>query len=304
MFPVRFSFAVCGSEKRVWCKLERRFEMLKVHYIYAGFLAVVVLAGAFEAAVAVGSEYAVTIDAGKTSEPISKFIYGQFIEHLGRCIYGGIWAEMLEARKFYFPITVEYAPYRDLTDTPFPVVGASPWQIIGLPNRVSIVTKDAFVGRHTLHIQPGNGVRQCDLAVIEDKDYVGHIWLAAGTAKAETSAEVSLVWGGGKARQTVEINKLKGAYRKYSLRFTAHATTDKAMLEVFVKGGDVLVGTVSLMPADNVRGMRADTLRLLKQLGATKYRWPGGNFVSGYDWRDGLGDRDRRPPRKNPARDR
>jgi len=31
------------------------------------------------------------------------------------------------------------------------------------------------------------------------------------------------------------------------------------------------------------------------------YRWPGGNFVSGYDWRDGIGDRDRRPPRKNPA---
>ena len=31
------------------------------------------------------------------------------------------------------------------------------------------------------------------------------------------------------------------------------------------------------------------------------YRWPGGNFVSGYDWRDGIGDRDRRPPRRNPA---
>ena len=63
----------------------------------------------------------------------------------------------------------------------------------------------------------------------------------------------------------------------------------------------MLVGTVSLMPADNVRGMRADTLALLKQLDATMYRWPGGNFVSGYDWRDGIGDRDRRPPRKNPA---
>jgi alpha-N-arabinofuranosidase len=39
----------------------------------------------------------------------------------------------------------------------------------------------------------------------------------------------------------------------------------------------------------------------LKQLNGTVYRWPGGNFVSGYDWRDGIGDRDRRPPRKNPA---
>jgi alpha-N-arabinofuranosidase len=61
------------------------------------------------------------------------------------------------------------------------------------------------------------------------------------------------------------------------------------------------VGTVSLMPADNVDGMRADTLELLKQLNSPVYRWPGGNFVSGYDWGVGFGDRDRRPPRKNPA---
>jgi alpha-N-arabinofuranosidase len=29
---------------------------------------------------------------------INPFIYGQFVEHLGRCVYGGIWAEMLEDR--------------------------------------------------------------------------------------------------------------------------------------------------------------------------------------------------------------
>jgi alpha-N-arabinofuranosidase len=47
--------------------------------------------------------------------------------------------------------------------------------------------------------------------------------------------------------------------------------------------------------------MRRDTLELLKQLDSPIYRWPGGNFVSGYDWKDGIGDRDKRPPRKNPA---
>ena len=55
------------------------------------------------------------------------------------------------------------------------------------------------------------------------------------------------------------------------------------------------------MPADNVEGFRPDVLQLLRELNAPVYRWPGGNFVSGYDWRDGIGDRDRRPPRKNPA---
>jgi alpha-N-arabinofuranosidase len=55
------------------------------------------------------------------------------------------------------------------------------------------------------------------------------------------------------------------------------------------------------MPADNVLGWRADTLALLRELDSPVYRWPGGNFVSGYDWKDGIGDPDRRPPRKNPA---
>ncbi|GAH89612.1 unnamed protein product, partial [marine sediment metagenome] len=61
------------------------------------------------------------------------------------------------------------------------------------------------------------------------------------------------------------------------------------------------IGTVSLMPSDNINGMRADTLKLLKELNSPVYRWPGGNFVSGYDWKDGIGQRDKRPPRKNPA---
>jgi alpha-N-arabinofuranosidase len=55
------------------------------------------------------------------------------------------------------------------------------------------------------------------------------------------------------------------------------------------------------MPADNVDGFRPEVLRVLRELDAPVYRWPGGNFVSGYDWTDGVGDRDRRPPRKNPA---
>ena len=45
-------------------------------------------------------------------EPISKYIYGQFIEHLGRCIYGGIWAEMLEDRKFFDPVGRKESPWK------------------------------------------------------------------------------------------------------------------------------------------------------------------------------------------------
>ena len=100
-----------------------------------------------------GGAIAVTLRGDRTGTAINPFIYGQFIEHLGRCIYGGIWAEMLEDRKFYFPITAEYNPYRSLTDTPFPVVGASPWQIIGPAEAVTMVEEEPFVGEHTPRIK-------------------------------------------------------------------------------------------------------------------------------------------------------
>ena len=36
---------------------------------------------------------------------------------------------------------------------------------------------------------------------------------------------------------------------------------------------------------------------LLKGLDVSILRWPGGNFVSGYDWTDGIGPKDERPVR-------
>ncbi len=56
------------------------------------------------------------------------------------------------------------------------------------------------------------------------------------------------------------------------------------------------MGAVSLMPEDNVNGFRPDVIRLLRDLNSGIYRW-GGNMSSAYDWRDGVGDPDLRPPR-------
>lgn len=44
-------------------------------------------------------------------------------------------------------------------------------------------------------------------------------------------------------------------------------------------------------------GFREDVLRLVRELGVTTVRYPGGNFVSGYRWEDGVGPVDKRPRR-------
>lgn len=42
-------------------------------------------------------------------------------------------------------------------------------------------------------------------------------------------------------------------------------------------------------------GFRGDVMQAVKEMGVTAVRYPGGNFVSNYDWRDGVGPLEKRP---------
>jgi alpha-L-arabinofuranosidase len=263
-------------------------------------LAVAATSHADEPPIANASPIHVTIDAAKAGPSINPFIYGQFIEHLGRCIYGGIWAEMLEDRKFYYPITDKYDPYRNLKDTKFPVIGASPWQVVGAPGSVTMVKENAFGGEQSPRLSPGSGIRQRDLSFEQGKGYTGYVWLKCADGVAD---RVHVVVGANILRLGEPPNyQITDQYRRYKFEVPADKRVGLDSIDIHnLSGVAVIVGAISLMPADNVRGFRRDTLDLLKQLNSPIYRWPGGNFVSGYDWRDGIGPRDRRPPRKNPA---
>lgn len=48
-------------------------------------------------------------------------------------------------------------------------------------------------------------------------------------------------------------------------------------------------------------GFRKDYIEAMKELKITNMRWPGGNFVMGYNWQDGIGPKAQRPVRINLA---
>ncbi|HYH32163.1 MAG TPA: alpha-L-arabinofuranosidase, partial [Pseudonocardia sp.] len=54
-------------------------------------------------------------------------------------------------------------------------------------------------------------------------------------------------------------------------------------------------------PKADADGLRSDVLDLVRELGPTVVRYPGGNFVSGYYWEDGVGPKDQRPRRLDRA---
>jgi alpha-L-arabinofuranosidase len=251
----------------------------------------------------------VKIDLATTGQPISKYIYGQFAEHLGKSINGGMWSEMIQDRKFYFPVEDQFDPWGVATDPmwdtgPYRFLKASPWKVVGPAGSVTMDRQHPFTGAQTpiIHVNGDGttaGISQDGLAVVEGQKYVGRIVLSGDSAAAPISLRF-LSDDGKEVTQT--IDKLSGDFQTYSFEFTAPASTDYLRVEITSKGaGNFGIGAISLMPGDNIDGWRRDVVDLLKQLNSPAYRWPGGNFVSGYNWRDGIGDRDHRPPRKNPA---
>ena len=239
----------------------------------------------------------VAIDASKTGEPVNPMIFGGYMEPATT----QVWAEMLTDRKFANPITsaVAAAP----TNSFFRRFAGEPFKPVGPEGTVEMDTVNPFVGKHSPRIKldgsEPRGIQQSKLRVAGGKSYEGRIYLA-GNPGAQII--VRLVWGTGTSdSQTIAIPSLSSEYRKFPLKFTPAADTDDARLEILGTGsGTFHVGTASLMPADNVQGFHAGMIRLYKEAGFKMFKWPGGNFVSAYDWRDGVGDRDKRPPRLQP----
>ena len=250
----------------------------------------------------------VSIDISATGQPIEKYIYGQFIEHLGRCIYGGIWAEMVEDRKFYYPVKEDFEPFATATDPfwdtgPYQYLNASPWEIIGEGENVQMELSKPYTGEHSVKVLvPGDGsgagIRQYGLGLIQGRQYTGHIVLKGESASLPLIVRLS----SGDDNIEVPVNEMGPEYQAAAFEFESPFTSDSVRLEIYSEGsGSFTIGTLSIMPADNIKGWRKDVVALMKELDSPVYRWQGGNYVSCYNWRDGIGERDKRPPRKNPA---
>jgi alpha-N-arabinofuranosidase len=240
------------------------------------------------------------IDAQQTAAPISKYEFGMFIEHIGSLIYRSLWSEMLDDRKFYYEISSKEPDTTARAQSgPFRGMQLRKWRPVGLDEDVLMDKDHPFVGEQSPRIQldagTAHGIRQSGLALVKGKRYAGRVILR-GSASAKVN--VALIWGDGvNERQTIPLGALNSEYKTFPLSFTSEGETEQGTIEITGTGaGDFHVGTVSLMPADNIEGFRPDTIALLKELHSGFWRLPGGNFISDFNWYDSIGERDKRPP--------
>ena len=234
-----------------------------------------------------------TIDITKTGAPIDPLMWGHFIENLGAWWEGGAWAEMIGDRKFYYPIDNDSIQVPSNSRR-----WVNQWTPAGPQSSVVMDSTRGYATRHAPRIALAGtsprGIRQAGIPVHAGQSYTGRIVLAGDPS---ANVDVSLVWGSGSQdRQTVSIRDLSPNYRTYPLSFTSRGDTPRAELSITATGsGSFLVGAVSLMQSDHVEGWRPEYLAFFREMRVTTMRWAG-NFSANYEWRDGIGDPDRRPP--------
>jgi hypothetical protein len=168
----------------------------------------------------------VVIDASHPGDPVSKYEYGMFIEPIGGLIALSLWAEMLDDRRFYYPIVPEG---RDV-EAPQSVEGRAgityrKWRPIGGEDAVMMDPHNPYVGAQSAAVvvdeSSPRGFGQGGIAVVKDEVYSGHI-LLSGYAGAKV--DVALIRGAGApGRQIVTVPISASDWHSTQFEFTSRA---------------------------------------------------------------------------------
>jgi alpha-N-arabinofuranosidase len=258
----------------------------------------------------------ITIDASTRTGQVSPLLFGQNLEHEHGAINGneqnlhnahgmhtgGLWAEMLRDRKFE-----QGAPNGDgVSNAWVPLERTSNrYHMLFAPGALGhryLIDNNEYYGGGASQamVLDGKGeqhaaVEQVALHFEKGKTYSFYVY-AKALGAVSAYVEFGDVWP--KSYSTVTLAPLGKGWKKLAASFVAPETTDQGRLEIGVRGrGTLWIDSASLMLADNVEGLRADVVEALKGVRVPALRYPGGCFADGYQWRDGVGDRDKRPER-------
>lgn len=261
----------------------------------------------------------ITVDVNKQSEPISRNLFGIFTEHLGANVYQGAWAQVVENPEF---VPVSHWPLKDNPNSGIFLKLKGTQKMFNLHNLVS----DSKKGFAAYWASSGNikgrllkeGSHDFQQLVAFDKGgYVqtGVFLPLHRTGRYEVKLTARSETGGGVSLQVLnlheeilgeinfDLNTSWGTVeKKIEIDIDGHQKGDPYILRLLVKPGTVTeMSRILVFPDDHLNGWEPEVIELVRNTKLPLLRFPGGNFASGYNWRDGIGPIDQRPVLPNPA---
>jgi hypothetical protein len=249
-------------------------------------------------------------------------VYGQFAEHLGHIIYSGLWAEHLYGRKFEVPFV--HRVRHGL---------AAPWEPVGASGGTTYLRAPEPLGRFAVpqddahHAQavvvaaehePGSrGIGQSEISIDAGVRYrfrarVRHTGAVVplvvrlcgsrgrrvlAEARVEMPSITATRFGDNPDLNQLWMDDLSFAEVSCDLAPKEGADDGWLVLSFEPPVGEaatVWFDWVSLLPTHSPDGWHRDVVEHLAKLPVRLLKWPGGCMADAYDWRLGIGPRDKR----------
>lgn len=260
-----------------------------------------------------------------TKEPVDRRIFGNFIESgFGRQV-DGMWSEMLYNRAFRDVPEKKIATWEWLgldrehynENAPFWHSGyeENDWENIGNPVRQHTCGTHTYKGMTSLLLTSADGkecgLKQEGIHLKAGKSYRFRLFAGVRGELSEAglngfgdtvSDENGDFPNETETRLTVCIGRKQKVFyltavpRLYEWEWEEEQDQETQIRLTFSFPGTLILAFSSLMPADNMDGWRADAVNCLKEAAPSVVRFPGGCFVSFYNWESSIGSRDRREP--------
>ena len=252
----------------------------------------------------------IEVNASKVLHPIPRTIYGSFLEPIGHSIYGGLWAQVLENPSFEENlwsadrIAQMVAQRPELGEAshmglPLPWLSLDPAQgwryeprwgdaansfrsllIMALPGKQTGVRQEVYLPVHRILQYTGS---------VYVKPVSGHREIEVSIRRQNHPEQVF-------AKRTIALTSAGWTRYEFSLELARGAVATREPVDFVIAASDetrVLVDQAFLLPADNIDGMNPEMIDMVRALKSPVMRF-GGNFTSGYHWRDGIGPMDKR----------
>jgi alpha-N-arabinofuranosidase len=256
----------------------------------------------------------------RAARAISPYLFGEFTEHLGSNVYSGAWAQILDNTGFeparYFSWEEDAGVSNWLErDQDHDLLGsfrsgvACFWGRWGKGDVTYSPTDDRVnsdqaqrIEVRKLQSEEAGLLQPISLPTHRTGKYEVSVWAKGTVSKLHIAirAEDGSELGG------AEIAGVTGEWKQFRVRFGIdRGSVGKFQGLLLTIGasetGKIMLDQCMLFPADHAKGWDPEVIRFVKNSKITMLRFPGGNFVSGYHWKDGVGDIDKRPMSRNPA---
>jgi len=235
---------------------------------------------------------------------LTNHMFGSNLEHIGDAIYrNGIWSELIDNRKFCGPDKLVWNNGLEHDHLDFGII--QPWKgfnasaehvMYAHSNTEYVVKGKEEISRYGSGKQSQQitirkksttkrGIKQNLNVIFPKEEHVFSIYIKGNNQTLYISI--------GEINFQIKTNKKWTEYKR-KIKFKNNKSSK--ILSISIKQNEIFIANCSLMPKSTIFGFRKDISKMIKEWQPSYIRWPGGNFLSGYDWLNGIGNKNIRLP--------